>query len=949
MNPLKSLHEFGQSVWLDDIRRNILENGEFARLIDEDGLRGVTSNPAIFEKAIGGSTDYDEALRAFMRQGAPDAMAIYEHLAIADIQRAADLLRPVYEATHRRDGYVSLEVSPHLALKTTETIAEAHRLWRAVGRDNLMVKVPGTEAGTPAIRQLIAEGINVNVTLLFARSAYEAVAEAYLAGLEARIAKGDGIVGVASVASFFVSRIDTAMDAEIEKRLKGTPSADERRALEGLLGNVAIANAKLAYQGYLKLIDSPRWRKLAQHGAQPQRLLWASTSMKNPKYRDVRYVEELIGADTVDTMPPATMDAFRDHGRVRASLDDGVDEAREVMTTIDRLGLPLAEITADLVSAGVKLFADAADKLLGAIERKREAVLGGGLDRQTHKLGDALEKAVDESLEDWRASGKLRRLWARDPTLWTGADEAKWLGWLDIVDDRLAHLDPLKALAAEVKAAGFSHCLLLGMGGSSLGPEVLAETFDRQSEFPELLVLDSTDPAQIRSFEKRIDLANTLFIVSSKSGSTLEPNILLSYFFERVRARLGAKAAGERFMAITDPGSMLEKTARDDGFRHIFFGDPTIGGRYSVLSDFGMVPLAGMGIDVAEFLGRTAAMVRSCAPSVPPRDNPGVVLGTVLGVLAREGRDKVTITVSPGIGDLGAWLEQLLAESTGKAGKGIIPIDGETLGSPESYGTDRLFVYARLDDGADAAQDRAIDALERAGQPVVRIALRDRQGLGQEFFRWEFATAAAGAILGINPFDQPDVEASKLKTRELTDAVEKSGQLPPEKPVFERDGIKLFTDGRNARELAKLGAADTLDSWLAAHFGRLGDGDYGAFLAYIERGAAHIEALRRMRLVLRDRKKVATCVGFGPRFLHSTGQAYKGGPNSGVFLQITADDGEDLPVPGQRYSFGIVKAAQARGDFDVLAERGRRALRIHLGSDLDSGLAQLAAVIARTA
>jgi transaldolase / glucose-6-phosphate isomerase len=947
MNPLQALRDYGQSVWLDYIRRSLIESGELQRLIARDGLAGMTSNPSIFEKAIGGSTDYDAALREFEQRGDAEPTAIYEHLAIADIQAAADILRPVYEATQRRDGYVSLEVSPHLASKTEETIAEARRLWKAVGRDNLMIKVPGTEAGVPAVRQLIGEGINVNITLLFARSAYEAVAEAYLAGLEARVAKGADIAGLASVASFFVSRIDTAVDAEIEKRLKAAPTGEERQALGNLEGKVAIANAKLAYQYYKQLVDSPRWRKLAEKGAQPQRLLWASTSTKNPKYRDVLYAEELIGADTIDTIPPSTLDAFRDHGKPRASLEEGIEEAQRVMAMVDRLGIPFAKITDKLVSDGVRLFEDAADKLLGAVARKRAEFLGGRLDRQSFGLPDPLGREVEETLEDWRKNEKLRRLWERDATLWTGSDEAKWLGWLGIADDRLANMEPLKDLAAEVKQAGFSHALLLGMGGSSLGPEVLAETFGRQPGYPELLVLDSTDPAQIKAFEDRIDLAKTLFIVSSKSGTTLEPNILKEYFFGRVKAVLGAEAAGDRFIAITDPNSQLERIARSEGFRHVYFGDPGIGGRYSVLSDFGMVPAAIMGLDVCALLDETEEMVRSCASSLPPRDNPGAVLGTILGVSARHERDKLTIVTSPGLRDFGAWLEQLIAESTGKQGKGLIPVDGETLGAPDVYGTDRLFASMRLEGEADAAQDQAIDALQRAGYPVIRIVLRDRGQLGQEFFRWEIATAVAGAIIGINTFDQPDVEASKIKTRELTAKYEKSGHLPPEQPVLEAGGFKLFTDKNNAEQLKGMGAGASLESWLAAHFGRLGPGDYCALLAYIERNEAHRDALQRSRLLIRDRRKVATCLGFGPRFLHSTGQAYKGGPNSGVFLQITCEDRDDLPIPGRKFTFGTVKAAQARGDFDVLAERGRRALRLHLGPDVAQGLAELGSVIER--
>jgi transaldolase/glucose-6-phosphate isomerase len=949
MNRLKALQDFGQSVWLDYLRRDLLTGGELNRLISEDGLRGMTSNPSIFEKAIGESALYDGALRDFQGQHDSDPLTIFEHLAVADIRQAADILRPVHQATRGRDGYVSLEVSPYLALRTADTIADARRLWRAVDRPNLMIKVPGTDAGVPAVRQLTSEGININITLLFARSAYKAVAEAFIEGLEAYAAAGGNVAEVASVASFFVSRIDTAMDAAIAERLKQTSSSEDRRALEGLLGKVAIANAKLAYQDYKAMFGAPRWRELARKtGAQSQRLLWASTGTKNPKYGDVLYVEELIGPDTVNTMPPATMDAFRDHGKPRASLEEGVDEAHRIIGAVDHLGLSLAAITDKLVTDGVALFADATDKLLGAVARKRAAILDRELDRQTYSVGAELTPAVDKSLQAWRRDGKVRRLWARDATLWTGADESEWLDWLDIAGRQLADIDHLKRIAADVKQAGFADVVLLGMGGSSLGPEVFAMTFGAQQGYPRLHVLDSTDPAQIRACESKIDLGKSLFIVSSKSGSTLEPNIFKQYFFARVQHVLGAAKAGERFIAITDPGSALERAAKNDRFRAVCHGVPGIGGRYSVLSDFGMVPAAAMGLDVSAFLKTTQMMVNSCAASVPPAENPGVVLGTIMGVLARAGRDKVTIVASPGIADLGAWLEQLIAESTGKHGKGLIPVDAEPLGAPAVYGGDRLFAYIRLDDGADAGQDRAVDALESAGQPVVRIAVKDRHRLGQEFFRWEIATAVAGAIIGVNPFDQPDVEASKLKTRELTTAYEKTGSLPAEQPIFIAGGIQLFTDPANAKQLADLGAGPSLDLYLKAHLGRLGQGDYCALLAYVENNAAHTVALQATRRAIRDAKRVATCLGFGPRFLHSTGQGYKGGPASGVFLQITSDDARDLAVPGQTYSFGTVKAAQARGDFDVLAERGRRALRVHLGPDVAAGLAALHSAVERS-
>jgi glucose-6-phosphate isomerase len=566
--------------------------------------------------------------------------------------------------------------------------------------------------------------------------------------------------------------------------------------------------------------------------------------------------------------------------------------------------------------------------------------MSSDINLQTFSLPHDLSQAVEATLEDWQTAGKVRRLWARHPSLWTNSGEEKWLGWLDIVAEQQRNIRRFTNFAAEVKDARFSHVLLLGMGGSSLCPEVLRESFGRVDDFPELHVLDSTDPAQIKSIESKLDLARTLFIVSSKSGTTLEPNIFKQYFFERARSVVGDDV-GDRFIAITDPGSKLREAAEADRFRKIFLGVPSIGGRYSALSDFGLAPAAAVGIDVPKFLELTSKMVAACGPDVGAFDNPGVILGAVLGAAHNHHRNKVTIVASPGIYDLGAWLEQLLAESTGKNGSGLIPVDRESPANLDAYGDDRLFVYLRLEPDANPAQDRSVEALKLAGQPVAQISVRDVYDLGQEFFRWEIATAVAGSVIGINPFDQPDVEASKVETKKLTEAYESDGFLPAETPMFEGDGIKLFADPKNAGDLNELVADESLNGYLKAHLDRLNAGDYFALLAYVEMNQEHEEALQAARHAVRDKKRVATCLGFGPRFLHSTGQAYKGGPNEGVFLQITCDDPVDLPVPGQKYTFGIVKAAQARGDFEVLAERGRRALRVHLGADVSSGLATL--------
>ena len=941
-NPLSLLQVFGQSVWLDYIRRSLMTSGELQRLIDEDGLRGVTSNPAIFEKAIAGSSDYADLLEA-ASASAVEPKTLYEQLAIRDIQQAADVLRPVYDETGRRDGYVSLEVSPFLAFDTAGTLDEARRLWKAVDRENLMIKVPATAEGIPAVERLIGEGINVNVTLLFAQDAYERVADAYIAGLERFVASGGDPARVASVASFFISRIDTAVDALITERMQSPPAERAQARLRALSGKTAIANARLTYQRYQELFTGKRWQALADRGAQTQRLLWASTGSKNPSYRDVVYVEELVGPDTVNTVPPATFDAFRDHGRPRASLVEDIDAARDTMAALADSGISMKEVTDRLLKDGVELFADAFEKLLRAVERQSRNRGAGRINAMTYRLPAPMKAAVERSLIEWHEQGSTRRLWQRDASLWTGKDEAQWLGWLGITNDQLAHIQRFTQITEVARNSQFADVVLLGMGGSSLCPEVMRSTFGRIKPFPDLHVLDSTDPAQVRACEDRVDMRRTLFIVSSKSGSTLEPNIFKQYFFERVSALVGPEDAGSRFIAITDPGSKLQQIAESDRFRAVFSGWPDIGGRYSALSDFGLVPAAIMGVDIAKFLDRTEAMVCACMPSVPVNENPGVVLGSILGVAASQcGRDKLTIIASPQIASVGAWLAQLVAESTGKDGKGIIPVDREALAAPDGYGADRLFVYLKLLSSPDSAQDAAIDALEQAGHPVVRISLDDAYDLGEEFFRWEVATAVAGSILGIHPFDQPDVEASKTATRKLTAAYEEQGELPAETPIFEEDGIKLFTDESNATVLTtRLGGTPTLAGYLEAHLNRLTARDYCALLAYIDMNDQHVRTLQAIRHGIRDARRVATCLEFGPRFLHSTGQAYKGGPNTGVFLQITCDDALELPVPGQKYTFGIVKAAQARGDFQVLVARARRALRVHLPSDVPAGLEKL--------
>ena len=928
MNPLKQLGALGQSVWLDFLSRELLRSGELKVLIERDGLKGMTSNPSIFQKAIAQSADYDDDIRRYAEAG-EDVGQIFRRLSIKDIQDATDALRPVYDTTNGADGFVSIEVSPYLAWDTEATLAEARALWADIARPNLMVKIPGTKPGFPAIRSAISEGININVTLLFSQGMYAEVVEAYLSGLEV-LAQNQRLDKIASVASFFVSRIDSKVDAAIGDRLDtGNPS--ERALLENLQGKIAIANAKLAYQYFKRAFSGSRWEKLAAKGARKQRLLWASTGTKNKAYSDVLYVDALIGADTVNTIPTETMDAFRDHGHPAATLDALTDEAHDKLEKLERAGISLKQITDELTMEGVDLFAAAADKLYASLAQKREKALGNRLLLMNASFG-AADTAVDQAIQAWDKAGNGRRLWSKDKTLWTGGDENRWLGWLEIVPHDDKDLELLRAFANDIQSRKLTDVVLLGMGGSSLGAAVLKDAFGKQAGWPQFHVLDSTDPDQILSVEHAISLSSTLFIVASKSGSTLEPNILKDHFFRLVADAVGTEA-GANFVAITDPGSSLEEVARRDGFRYIFSGRPAIGGRYSVLSDFGLVPAAAMGLDFNRLLREASFAVTSSHPMAPAEANPGIKLGIALGVLAKQfGRDKITLMASDGIATLGAWLEQLIAESTGKEGRGLIPIHAEPLGRAEVYGNDRVFVHLQMAGKQESSE--LLDELVIRGHPVVRMTIENTYQLAQIFFIWEMAIAAAGAAIGINPFDQPDVEAQKMKTRAMTAAYEQNGTLPEQLPVAVYDQIAVYADGRN---MTIVGGAKSLEQCLRAYLNQLGPGDYFALLAYMEPTEVHEDVLNRIRATVRDARSTATVSGFGPRYLHSTGQAYKGGPNEGVFITITGEHRGKIAIENSRADFATVQLAQAIGDCEALNERGRRVIRVHLndvGSDL---------------
>jgi transaldolase/glucose-6-phosphate isomerase len=920
---IKELRRQGQSLWLDNIRRQLITSGELARLRDE-GLTGVTSNPTIFEKAVSGSTDYDEAMVQLVREKARPEDMLWG-LMVEDVQAAADVFRPVYDKTKGKDGFVSIEVGPTIATNTKRTITFAEYLHDRCRRPNVMVKIPATREGLPAIHDQISKGNNINITLIFSVDRYDEVVEAYLSGLEKLHRNGGDLSMVASVASFFVSRVDTKVDKLLAEKSEHATDPAQKRNLERLYGKAAIANSKLAYEHFKRHFSGARWEKLRKAGARTQRCLWASTSTKDPRYPDTYYVEELIGPDTVDTIPPATLAAFREHGEVRRSLDESVDLAKRQLKQLAEAGVDLDQVTRELEVEGVEAFTKSFESLLDTLKKESAKIRAGKGPRQWYSLA-TLQPAVDARLAQLQKDDAPRRLWAKDSTLWS-SDPAKRdeirdrLGWLSVAEQMLEHVQEFRDLARDGRT--YSDVVLLGMGGSSLCPDVLRNTFGSTKGHPKLHVLDTTDPATILGVRARIRIQDTLFIVASKSGETTETLSHFAYFWSEINKNgrsSASRRAGRHFAAITDPGTSLEKLAKEHGFRWIFRNPPDIGGRYSALSYFGLVPGSLIGVNVEEMLERAVEMAHSCADSVPADKNPGVWLGAVMGELATRGRNKVTLIASPKVATFGYWVEQLIAESTGKQGKGIVPVEGEPVGKSAVYGDDRVFVYIRMDGDAS---NRAVKALEKAGLPVITLTLRDKLDLGGEFLRWEIATAIAGAVLRIDAFDQPNVQDSKDNTKKVLASFKSKGKLPPADSV--------------PASRSKVGIKDLLE--------RAKPGAYFAIMAYTTRTPGSEAAIAAIRTSVRDRRQIATTAGYGPRFLHSTGQLHKGGPRIGLFLQIVQDDTKDVPIPGQPYSFSILKQAQSLGDLQSLSSRRLPVLRVTLGRDAAAGWKALAAAV----
>jgi transaldolase / glucose-6-phosphate isomerase len=936
-NQIQQLLDAGQSVWLDNLRRSMFASGDLKRMIDQ-GLRGMTSNPTIFEKAIGAGSDYDEQL-AELIGSEKSADALFWDLAIQDIQSACDAFASVFESSGGNDGFVSLEVSPLLANDTAGTIAMVEELWGRVKRPNVMIKIPGTKAGLPAIEESIYRGYNINVTLIFSIEMYERAALAYVKGLQRRVAEGKPIDRIRSVNSVFVSRIDTAVDKLLQDRIgKG-------EKLEHLLGKTGIANLKLTYQKFKDIFYGSEFEPLKAKGGAVQRPLWASTSTKNPHYPDLMYVETVVGPDTVNTMPPATLEALLDHGTIVAdTVDSDLGAANDLMRALQDAKISLFDVTHELQLDGVTLFCDSFAALLGAIVYKQKLLESGGAERVQLSLG-AAKPWYDGALEQLASADFLKRIWARDATLWSAQPDdvaiiKKSLGWLDIQQRMLEEVPGLRSFAKDAKEH-FDFAVVCGMGGSSLAPDILADTFGRCDGYPQLYVLDSTCPQQIKELEDKINVAETLFIISSKSGTTTEPNAFYAYFHEKVSKAVGSSQAGRNFVAITDPGTTLDKEAKETSFRDDFKNDPNIGGRYSALSFVGITPSAIAGYDINLLLDRALGAMHANDPMVDPRSAPGVRFGAAIGGLAKNGRDKLTIVTHPHVKAFGAWAEQLIAESTGKLGRGIVPVEGEPLGEPADYSDDRVFAYVGANlPGPEPGVDDKLRALEAAGHPVIRLEMNDAYDVGEQFYLWEIAVAAAGVILGIDAFDQPNVQESKDNTVALLADYARNGKFDEPKANVEGPEFSVtYLSGSGAI------TAQSATQALAGLFAQLQLHDYNAITAYIARDATHIKLLQELRLKIRDARRVATTVGFGPRFLHSTGQLHKGGPDTCVVLQITADDPDDPMIPGMKVGFRTLLAAQALGDWMSLDKRRRRGVRVHLKGAVEPALRALLAAV----
>ncbi|MFA5167037.1 MAG: bifunctional transaldolase/phosoglucose isomerase [Candidatus Omnitrophota bacterium] len=935
--PSVELYRAGQGPWLDTISRKLLRSGTLKAYIEGNGLLGVTSNPSIFQQSISQGDGYEQDIQQLLKRGA-STLEIYDALTICDIREACDLFLPVFQKTRGEHGFVSLEVLPNLAFDEHATVEEARRLFRLVNRPNLMIKVPATEQGVRAIRRLIGEGTNVNATLIFSQKNYRDVANAYLDGLEAFVKRGGDLSSVHSVASVFVSRIDTDIDKQLDAKLVTEKNAAKQMLLTNLKGKAAIANSKAVYRIFKGLFGSNRFQMLRNQGAYVQKPLWASTSCKNPSYPDLIYVENLVGTDTVNTLPQSTWEALLAHGEIRpGSVEENIPDAEAVLSMLRDFGIDIHAVCDRLQKDGVKSFMNAFESLMTTLEKKRDSKMKmAPIVKANITLPENLEKSVSDTLGQFAKKDLHARWLAKDPTLWS--DDAAHqkvilnrLGWVDNCEKITGKLYEIDELQKKLFKSKVRDIVLLGMGGSSLAAEVLSLILKKPAHkvkgaLPGIRfhLLDTTDPASILKVEKNVRYPSTIFLVGSKSGSTIETRSQYQYFFDRVKKfyKGDENKAAERFVIITDHGSPLEALGRSKTFGGLFLNPQDIGGRYSALSFFGLVPAALLGLDVRRVLADAQRFLDSMRSTRDISRNEGIALGVLLGVLALNGKDKLTFWTSPELASFADWAEQLIAESTGKDGKGITPVTGEMPLALDRYGSDRVFVMLRLKGENEKLWAARIKGLDAKGFPVLDFVWSDGVNVGGEFLRWEVATSFASVVLKVNPFDEPNVTESKNITSRLLEDVKKKKALPkPGKLLVAKNAVLTPSDKKT----------------LAAFFGKLPENGFVSLLAYVDRSPATKKILQGLQKSMASALKVPVLSGFGPRYLHSIGQLYKGGPKQGIYIEFFLKDGKDVKIPGEVYGFSQLKRAQAMGDYEAISSKGLSILAVDLGSNLATG------------
>lgn len=944
MNLLETLESTKQSFWLDNIQKDFLMAGGLKKAIERMGIKGLTSNPTIFENALLKSKAYDATIIKLAKLNI-SAEAIFENLMIEDIKKAADILSDIYKKSEYIDGYVSMEIPPQYANDYDKTIEEAEKLWERTKRENLMIKIPATTEGVRAMKHLLSHGININATLIFSIERYREVMTAYKQALQYRINNTLSISKLTSVASFFVSRIDVHTDRLLDKLSRKNKTTKEKA--QRLKGKIAIANSLIAYKKYKAFFSTPEFLALKDKGARVQRLLWASTGTKSPSYKDTFYIDELALAGTINTLPEATLKAFIKHGLVnKAKADLRIKEAEKTLIKLNNLGIDLESVLNKLEEEGVKKFIQSYNHAVKYVLVKTQA-LSSAIRGNMSKYSGANISEIITSAKQLKKINFPKRLWLKDPSLWKDDAAHKamiknYLGWLDIPYKMKDKVEEIEQLAKEVSS--FSHAVLLGMGGSSLAPEVFSSLFQK-ARSPKLIVLDTTDPSWIATITKLINIKKTIFIFSSKSGGTIEPNSQFKHFFN-ILLKNKVKNPGSHFIAITDKGSSLEELAQAKKFRKIFINPSDIGGRFSALSYFGLVPAAICGADIKAIVDGAVKMANLCK-TTEIKQNPGAMLGAMIAGAWDLGRDKLTVITPDKIKSFTLWIEQLIAESLGKENKGVVPICQEEISRPEKYQADRFFVHIKLPKDKDKFIARSLASLAKAGHPVMEMRMENLNDVGAEFMRWEVATAAAGAIMRINPFDQPDVQDAKLLAGKLLDKIKKTGKVEIPKPNYSGRFFDAFISP--AINTATLNsktetAEDVTDKFFSAIKGK----EYVGILPYLPYDKKIDDLLRKLRIAIKERSSSATLFGYGPRYLHSSGQLHKGGADNGVFIVLTNRPKKDIIVAGESYTFGQLCIAQAIGDFNALESKKRRALWIDLKCPVNKTLTYLLGIITKS-